>query len=56
MLSTTFRELANLVVAALVLGQVVNERPSALLIAAGVAAWSLLVLIAVALAGGTRDG
>lgn len=33
-----------------------NERPSVLLIAAGIAAWSLLVLIAVLLAGGTPDG
>jgi hypothetical protein len=52
-LSGTLRELANLVVAALVLGQFANGRPSVLLIVGGIAAWWLLVGFALVLAGDT---
>ena len=54
-LSTTLSELANLFVAALVVGQAVNERPSIGLISAGIIAWVLLVTLAVIVEGGS-DG
>lgn len=48
----TFRELANLAVAALVLGQIVKEPPvSPWFFAAGAAAWIVFVMIALSLAG-----
>jgi hypothetical protein len=40
-LSETIRELANLVAAALVVGQVITARPQAWLIAGGIAIWAI---------------
>ena len=48
----TLRELANLVAGALVLGQLVGQQPSSLwVIFGGVAAWLVLVAVAIQLAG-----
>jgi hypothetical protein len=54
-LSETFRELANLVAAALVIGQlVVAQSPSWRLIVTGVGSWAVLVWVGVVLAGERR--
>jgi hypothetical protein len=55
-LSDTLRELANLVVAALVLGQFAGGHRSLLLIFGGMTAWVLLVGAALVCAGGSTDG
>jgi len=50
-LSHTIRELANFVAAALVIGQVIAERPRSWLIIAGVVAWAAFVGCALLLEG-----
>jgi hypothetical protein len=53
-LSDTVRELANFVAAALVLGQIVAERPRSWLIVTGIAAWITLVGLGLLLEGERR--
>jgi hypothetical protein len=53
-LSDTVRELANFVAGALVLGQIVAERPRSWLIGAGIATWITLVGLALVLEGERR--
>ena len=53
-LGYTLRELANFVAAALVLGQIVGDRPRSWLILAGIAAWSVLVAWALFLERGRQ--
>lgn len=50
-LSQTIRELANLIAAALVVGQVVTERPRSWLILVGIAVWLAFVGWALLLEG-----
>lgn len=53
-LGYTLRELANFVAAALVLGQIVAERPRWWLIMAGIPTWLVLVGLALLLQGERR--
>jgi hypothetical protein len=56
-LSETLRELANLVVGALTLGQFVGaQAPSIWLILAGLALWLILIVWGLMLAGDKSDG
>ena len=56
-LADTLRELANLVVGALVIGQFVGtDTLSAAALLVGIGAWFLLVGLALLFAGETRDG
>jgi hypothetical protein len=52
-LSETFRDLANVIAGALVVGQFLGQSPSPRTMLAGMAGWLILVAVSLALVGGS---